>query len=126
MVHMGKTVTARAVSARLGHVTMKMADVRVDVRLGIKAQFVMKVSLIYIIFTVCFMIGIYVNSSRFYYMPPCKAYKLLTGHLSTNQPELKVDSRNDIAIAVDSGAKQQIKCASGCAAGYKGAICNES
>ena len=69
-------------------------------RLGIKAQFVMKVSLIYIIFTVCFMIGIYVNSSRFYYMPPCKAYKLLTGHLSTNQPELKVEVRNDIAIVV--------------------------
>ena len=40
---MAKTVPARAASARLDHVTMKMVDVKVDVWLGIKEQLVTKV-----------------------------------------------------------------------------------
>ena len=40
---MAKTVPARAASARLDHVTMKMVDVKVDVWLDIEEQLVTKV-----------------------------------------------------------------------------------
>ena len=53
---MDKTVAARAVSVRLGHVTTKMADVIVVAQLVIKEQLVMTV----IAFD-CFIVIIYVD-----------------------------------------------------------------